>query len=247
MNNPRSRIILGLIMALVITKLLGWFLFTDNSSTVHTERIVGIITSAQSLLTFNPAASFNSAFQSVQPSYPEPTSAAQETQTYPTNVQERTFVNPTQSFNSPTNPPGSTVTTVPSAHPTTQPSKTPTQIPKASPTVYSDPTFQVTVVDENGNRATFPKLCRAVCKADNCTQSLCVTNASSGTFNRGGPHSGYTGYGIEMDFSGKNVSVLSVNPNYPGRMTDCVTIPGKCYLWDYWFSGPRSLTITVSK
>lgn len=173
---------------------------------------------------------------------------------------------PTSSFGIPTNTVVPTNSTVPTLFitrtptPSPRPSRTPTPKQNAttlcgqSPTSLPDwgadaPYSEVCVYDANMQPVAMKQLCRAVCKSDNCTESICVANGSYGKFNRGSKHGGYDGYGFKMsreDSQGKTRSILEVRPNSPGKLKDCITISGKCYLWDYWLSGVKSASIIVS-
>lgn len=177
---------------------------------------------------------------------------------------------PTSPNASPTQPPGNLPSNTPVPEDTSIPTKTPTQKPLPSPTPTprqnattlcgQSPTYipdwgadapysEVCVYDAAMKPVAMKQLCRAVCKSDNCTESICVAYGSYGKFNRGSKHGGYDGYGFKIskeDSQGKIRSVLEVRPNTPGQLKDCVTISGKCYLWDYWLSGAKSASVIVS-
>lgn len=252
--------VLALISAILLSRLLVEVVFTSNSPAFYSQNI---ITKLQTSFTNSfqlPFLSFSVPLyrETSSPPVPQPTysfSVIPNNQARPTN-------NPTLTPSTNIQHPTQVITTKPTTAPTYVPTKTPTQPPSGTTLCGQSPTsipswgddapyYEACVYDTDMKPVAMEKLCRAVCKSDNCTESICVANGSYVKVNRGGHHSGYTDYGIKIstkDAAGKTRTIVDVRPvNQAGRLHSCVTIEGMCYTWDFITSSARSVSIIVSK
>ncbi len=249
--SKRKRIIIGLILSFLITIMLGNLVFVDQSPAISFYRLTTLLNSLR--FQTQPSISINSRVTNSPNQLSPSSSLTAIIYLSPTSSEATHAVTPTHSIVSPTTTPANnpTATRTPTPKPTQKPSGStlcrlsPTYIPDWGPDA---PYAEICVYDTNGHEVKMQQLCRAVCKNDNCTESICYNNASYGKFNRGGHHSAYDGYGIKISKTtqgGKQATIINVTPNVQGRLTTCITISGHCYLWDFWNSGARSISITV--